>query len=197
VTRVSIFMVLLVSSCTTPKGRPIDIADRLWAAGDHDAAALSYAAAADVATTPEEAHRARFFSIMAHRAAGGPAAFDDVLTSLRALAAEAKASPWGRIAGLYADELSQIEALRRTVLAAGADLAAMQARIDMLQSDLTERGVEHDALEARFSTVWDDQAQLQRTVRDLEELLQNRNARLADLEAELTALKRIDMSQAP
>ena len=71
-TRVSIFMVLLVSSCTTPKGRPIDIADRLWAAGDHDAAALSYAAAADVATTPEEAHRARFFSIMAHRAAGGP-----------------------------------------------------------------------------------------------------------------------------
>ncbi len=193
----SLVVLMLVSACATTKTRPIDVADRLWISGDDEAAALSYAAVADVAGEGEESIRARFFSIIARRAVGGPAAFDDAQAALRALAAEAEASPWGRLAGFYADELSQIEALRKTVLAAGADLASMQARIDVLQADLVARGVERDALDAKFSAVWDEQAQLQRTVRDLEELLEDRNARLVDLEQELTALKRIDMSETP
>lgn len=190
-------VVLLVSSCTTPKARVLDVADRLWVSGDHEAAGMSYAAAADVAGEPDDVLRARFFSIIARRAAGGPAALDEAQTALRGLAAEAKTSPWGRLAGLYADELSQIEALRKTVLAAGADLAAMQTRIDVLQADLAARGVERDELDAKFSAVWDEQAQLQRTIRDLEELLENKTARLTDLERELKALKRIDMSETP
>jgi hypothetical protein len=194
---VLVLAMVLLSSCTTPTVRAIDVADRLWVAGDNEAAALSYAAAADVTAESDDAVRARFFSIIARRAAGGPTAFDDTQEALRALAAEAKASPWGRLAGIYADELSQIEALRKTVLAAGADLAAMQARIDVLQADLAARGVERDELDARFSAVWDEQAQLQRTVRDLEELLENRSARVVDLERELAALKRIDMSETP
>lgn len=193
-----ILAMVLLSSCTTPtKTRALDVADRLWLAGDNEAAALSYAAAGDVAGDVDEALRARFFSIMARRAAGGPAAFDEAQAALRVLAAEAKLSPWGRLAGLYADELSQIEALRKTVLAAGADLATMQTRIDVLQADLVARGIERDELDAKFSAVWDEQAQLQRTIRDLEELLEHRNARLADLERELAALKRIDMSETP
>lgn len=194
--RAVVLAVVLLSSCTTPPTRTIDVADRLWAAGDNEAAALSYAAAADV-SAGDDAVRARFFSIVARRAAGGPATFDETHAALRALAANATTSPWGRLAGIYADELSQIEALRRTVLAAGADLAAMQTRIDVLQADLVARGLERDELDAKFSAVWDEQAQLQRTVRDLEELLEHRNARLTVLERELAALKRIDMSETP
>lgn len=187
-----------VVGCKTPQQtRPIDVADRLFVRGDNEAAAVSYAAAADIATDSNEELRARFFSLLSRRAASAPEQFDRLLGELRAFAGEAKSSPWGRLAGLYADEMAQTDALRRAVLRAGADLASQEARIAELERTLLASGQELGAVNATIDVMKEDRQQLQRSIRELEELLQTRAAAIVTLEAELEALKRIDMSRSP
>ncbi len=189
---------VFVAGCkTTTPSRPIDVADRLLLRGDHEAAAASYAVAAAEATDSNEELRARFFAVVAARAGSGPARFDEVMNALRAFAAEASSSPWGKLAALYADEMAQIDALRRAVLRAGADLAALEMRIDVLERELSSRDLLVGELQSQVNAMKEERLQLQRSHRELEELLQNRAARLVDLETELEALKRIDMQRTP
>lgn len=193
-----IAVVAAVSGCKTPStSRPIDIADRLLLRGDHEAAAVSYAAAVAVATDSNEELRARFFELVARRAGSGPERFDEAMTALRAFAAEASSSPWGKLAAFYADEMGQIDALRRAVLRAGADMAVLEMRIDVLERELASRDLLVGELQSQVTAMKDERTQLQRSHRELEELLQSRAARLVDLESELEALKRIDMQRTP
>jgi len=119
------------------------------------------------------------------------------LGELRAFASEAKSSPWGRLAALYADEMAQTDALRRAVLRAGADLASQETRIAELERTLLASGQELGAVNATIEVMKDDRLQMLRSIRELEELLQTRAAAIVTLEAELEALKRIDMSRSP
>ena len=87
--------------------------------------------------------------------------------------------------------------MQRAVQRAGADLAAQEARIAELERTLLASGQEVSELNATAEAMRDERQQLQRSVRELEELLQLRAAALVSLEAELEALKRIDMSRTP
>lgn len=195
---VALVVVSAAAGCqTTNTSRPIDVADRLLLRGDYEAAVVSYAAATAVATDSNEELRARFFGLIARRASSGPEHFDEAVTALRAFAAEASSSPWGKLAALYADETAQIDALRRAVLRAGADMAVFEMRIDVLEHELASRDLLVDELQSQVTAMKDERAQMQRSHRELEELLQNRAARLVDLETELEALKRIDMQRTP
>ncbi|HEY1101440.1 MAG TPA: hypothetical protein VGF99_21050, partial [Myxococcota bacterium] len=164
---------------------------------DDAAATVAYAAAEKASTDSNEQLRARFFALIARRVGSGPEHFDDAMNALRAFAAEASSSQWGRLAGLYANEMGQIDALRRTVLRAGADLAAFETRIDVLERELSNRDLLVGELQTQMTAMKDERTQLQRSVRELEELLQSRAAKLVDLENELEALKRIDMQRTP
>ena len=195
---VALVAIAALSACKTPQQtRPIDVADRLFVRGDHEAAAVSYAAAADIATDSNEELRARFFALLSRRAASEPAQFDRMLGELRSFSNEASSSPWGRLAGFYADEMSRTDAMQRAVQRAGADLAAQEVRIAELERTLLASGQEVSDLNAAAEAMRDERQQLQRSVRELEELLQLRAAALVSLEAELEALKRIDMSRTP
>ncbi len=191
-------VVAVGSGCRTPTPtRELDIADRLFVRGDHEAAAVSYAAAADVAVDSNEELRARFFALIARREGTAPERFDEALQALRVFAAEARSSQWGHLADLYADEMGQIDALRRMVLRAGADIAALEVRINVLEHELSSRDLLNGEIQNQLNAMKDERSQWQRSNRELEELLQTRAARLVDLEAELEALKRIDMQRTP
>ena len=131
------------------------------------------------------------------RPPASPDALDPIHAELRAFAVEAKGSPWGRLAGLYADGMGQAEALRWAVQRAGADLQARSTRITQLETELVLARQEATELHAALQTLREERVQQQRTHRDLEEQLATNAALLTSLEAELAALKRIDMSRTP
>ena len=85
----------------------------------------------------------------------------------------------------------------RAVLRAGADLASQEARIAELERTLLASGQELANVNTTIEAMKEDRQQLQRSIRELEELLQTRAAAIVTLEAELEALKRIDMSRSP
>src|SRR5690606_9471174 len=118
-----------LSACvTTPDGLSLDEADRAFTSGRHDVAATSYASLAERSKEPDAHFRARLFAILAQRAASGPGNLDRIISELRALAAEASETPWGRVAGLYADEIGQTEALRFALQRSGIDLSGRDTK---------------------------------------------------------------------
>lgn len=187
----------LVGCATSGSMRPMDAADLAFTRGDLQDAAGAYARAEDDAATRDERLRARLFSLIARTASSAPGALDPVHAELRAFAVEAKGSHWGRLAGLYADEMAQAEALRWAVQRAGADLAARSTRIAELEAELAQARQEAIELTATIQTLREERAQQQRSTRELEEQLATNAALLASLESELAALKRIDMSRSP
>lgn len=193
-----LLVALALTGCvTTGPQRPLDQADLAFTRGDLQDAAGAYARAEDEAGNRDERLRARLFALIARTASSAPGALDPVHAELRAFAVEARASHWGRLAGLYADEMAQAEALRWAVQRAGADLEARRLRIAELEAELAHARQEATDLSETIATLKDEKAQQQRSTKELEEQLATNAALLASLEAELAALKRIDMSRTP
>lgn len=176
---------------------PLEIADDLFARGDHRGAAEAYAAAAAHSKVQGDADRARFFHLLADRAASGPDDFDALLDAFRALSVEASGTRWGRLAGLYADEMSQANSLRWALQRAGADVVALLSKLTELDASLAAKEQLTAEQAAQLQAMKDERAQLQRSLHDLEEQLAARGAALDEVKAELDALKRIDLSRVP
>jgi hypothetical protein len=190
-------LTVVVGACQTPPPvRPLDAADRLFVAGD-PAAADAYAAAAPRIIDSNEELRARFFSLLARRAIAPATESGAMQLALRSFAAEASSTPWGRLAGLYADEMARTDALQQAVLRAGADLAQRDERIAALERTLVERGAQSDELSAVIVELKDEREKQARAQRELEELLSSRADAIVKLENELEALKRIDLARSP
>ncbi len=192
----SLLAVVVVGCQTPPPVRPLDAADRLFVAGD-PAAADAYAAAAPRVLDSNEELRARFFSLLSRRASAPATESGAMQLALRAFAAEASSTPWGRLAALYADEMARTDALQQAVLRAGADLAQRDERIAALERTLVERGVQNDELSALIAELKDEREKQGRAQRELEELLSSRADAIVKLENELEALKRIDLARSP
>ena len=187
-----------LSACvTTPDALMMDEADRAFASGRHDIAATSYASLAEQNKEPDAHYRARLFALLAQRAASGPGNLDRIVSELRALAAEASETPWGRVAALYADEIGQTEALRFALQRAGIDLSVRDAKLRELETTLAQERAQAAALTGSIEAAKEDRAADQRALKELEEQLATRDASIATLEAELEALKRIDMARNP
>ncbi len=184
-------------ACATPQQGALFQADTSFANGRHDEAASAYASVAERSKDKDEALRARLFALLAQRAASGPNNLDRVLSELRSLSVGAGHSPWGRLAGIYADEIAQAGALRWALQRAGADLGSRDTRIARLEVELARKDQEATDLAASLEAVKDERTQQQRNTKELEEQLAARDASIASLEAELAALKRIDMSRNP
>lgn len=190
--------IVAAGGCQTPPPvRPLDVADRHFTGGEYAAAAASYDGAAASAIDSDDELRGRFFALLSSRAASPPTQAGASLAALRAFAAEASSSPWGRLAGLYADEMAQTDALQQAVLRAGADLAARDERIAALERVIIERGKQNDELAALVTELKDERERQERAERELEELLSSRAEAIVKLENELEALKRIDLSRSP
>lgn len=186
-----------LGACQTPPPvRPLDAADRLFVAGDPDAAD-AYAAAASKAVDSNDELRARFFALLARRATATPTESAAMQEALRSFAGEASSTPWGRLAGLYADEMARTDALQQAVLRAGADLAQRDGHIAALERTLVERGEQNEELSLLIVELKDDREKQARAQREFEELLSSRADAIVKLENELEALKRIDLSRTP
>lgn len=186
-----------MAGCRTAEPRPIDVADRLFVRGDNEAAAMAYEDVAEDARDSNDELRARFFALAARREAATPEQLDDVLAALRAFAAEASSSQWGRIAAVLARDVEASEALRRAVMRAGVDLAAVEDARTAATAALQRANNRIRELEAELATTRDDRGAAQKHARELEDKLAEERERITALEAELDALKRIDMERVP
>lgn len=187
-----------LSACvTTPPPSSLVESDLAFVSGRNEEAATSYASLAERTKEPDAYFRARLFALLAQRAASGPGSLDRILNELRILATEASETPWGRVAGLYADEIVQTEALRFALQRAGADLSQRDSKLRELETTLAQTRAEATALADSIQAARDERAADQRNQKELEEQLLTREAAIATLEAELDALKRIDMARNP
>ena len=186
------------SGCVTkPSIRAQDLADEAFAKGDDARAEEGFRTARAEASNDGEAERAKLFELLARRAQAGADGLDAVLVELRTFAVSAPHSPWGRLAGLYADEMAQVDALRWALQRSGAELAALERRVAELEASV-ERGEKiAQELGEVLAALREERAALQRTLRESDEQLAQRDAQIAELQAELEALKSIDMSRTP
>lgn len=189
---------------TIPPRAPLQVADEHFARGEHRGAGAAYELAIAQATNPDERARARFFQLLSRRSDRGPAEFDSVIKDLRALSVEAAGTRWGRLAGLYADEMGQANSLRWALQRAGADVASLQSKLAELEATL--EGEQQLAAEqaAQLQALKDERAQLQRAIHERDERLAARSAAVDEVKAavdevkaELDALKQIDLSRGP
>ncbi len=188
----------LATGCAHPGPLPAQTrAEAAFAKGEDARAEETFREARAEASSEDAAHRAQLFELLARRAQSDADGVDSVRVELRTFAVSAPHSPWARLAGLFADEMGQVDALRWALQRSGAELAGLERRVAELEASV-ERG-EKIARELGevLTAVRDERAALQRTVRELEEQLAGREALIAELQAELEALKSIDMSRTP
>lgn len=190
---------LLLSACLTkaPAIRARDVADEAFSRGDHVRAETEYRAAEAEASTADERERARLHALLSRAAAAGAEGRDAALAELRTYAVSAAGTSWGRLATLFTDEMAQADALRWALQRAGADIARLEERVAALEEEVAQGERTNAELTQVQTTLREERTQLQRAQRELEELLALRAARIAELEAELEALKSIDMSRTP
>lgn len=187
----------MLVACATPQHGATGSADLAFLSGRHQEAASAYASVAERSKNKDEVLRSRFLALLSQRAASGPTNLDRILSELRELSVSGADSHWGRLAGIYADEIAKAEALRWALQRAGADLGTRDERIAQLEAELAKRQSEHAELSASLEALREERAQQQRSAKELEEQLAARDGSIASLEAELAALKRIDMSRDP
>ncbi len=190
----------VLGGCLGPKAavvRAQDTADAALVAGDHARAEEAYRAAEAEAQTRDAQERARLFALVAKLSAVGADGRDEALSQLRTYSVNAADTPWGQLAALHRDEMAQADALRWALHRAGADISALEKRVAALEEEVAQGQRTQAELTQAQTTLREERAALQRTLREVEELSAARAARIAELEAELEALKSIDMSRSP
>jgi hypothetical protein len=121
----------------------------------------------------------------------------ELVDDLRTIEQDYPSSRWGRLAGVIASEIDRGTVLRQAVMAAGAELSVANAAIkdrDARLATLTTQTTDQQTL---ITSLKDERAHLQAQVKELEESETAKDARIHELEAELLALKQIDMERQP
>jgi chromosome segregation ATPase len=120
-----------------------------------------------------------------------------LVDELRTLEQTYPRSRWGHLAGVLASEIDRGTVLRQAVMAAGADLRAAEERVAELTQKVTALTTQTAEQQTTISTLREERGRLQQQVRELEEAATSRDARIRELEAELAALKQVDMQRSP
>lgn len=106
-------------------------------------------------------------------------------------------SRWGKIAGTLANEIDRGTVLRQAIMAAGVDLRGAQDKLDQLTQKLTVATTQQADQQAAIAALRDERGKLQHQVKDLEDRATSQETHIKELEAELAALKQVDMQRSP
>jgi chromosome segregation ATPase len=196
-------LAVLLSSCASPPGpssaRPQAQQPRQPPTGDELFAAGQYAEA--IATYQRELERGERVAelqtsiLLARSALSTPGT--QLIDELRAIERAYPRSRWGHLAGILATEIDRGTVLRQAVMAAGADLRAANETIETQKQRITALTTQAAEQQTTLATLRDERTRLQAQVRELEERGASQEARLKELEAELLALKKVDMERRP
>lgn len=201
--RSMLFVFVALSSCASPSGpaaaRPQAEQPRQPPSGDELFAAGRYAEA--IATYQRELERGERVAelqtsiVLARAALQTPGA--QLIDELRAIERAYPRSRWGHLAGVLVTEIDRGTVLRQAVMAAGADLRAANETVETQKQRITLLTTQGAEQQTALAAVREERTRLQTQVRELEERTATQEARIKELEAELLALKKVDMERRP
>lgn len=167
-------------------------ADELFSRGRYAAAVEAYR---NEVKRGERVAELRTMVLVAQLAQRPPGS--SLVGDLRSVEREFPSSRWGRIAGIIASEIDRGTVLRQAVMAAGADLRAANASVSELEARVAALTAQASDQQALVASLKEERARLQAQLKDADERATGREARIHELEAELLALKQIDMERSP
>jgi chromosome segregation ATPase len=194
-------LLLLVCACaaTTPRAAAPSVAaaprssgDALFVAGRYAEAIKAYRLELQRGERVVEIETLVAIARLANQT---PAA--EVADELHRLERTYPRSRWGKIAGALAGEIDRGTVLRQAVMAAGVDLRGTQDKLDQLTQKLTEATAQQADQQAAIAALRDERGKLQHQVKDLEDRATAQETHIKELEAELAALKQVDMQRSP
>lgn len=201
-TRSLLYLAILAYGCAAkapppsapevPHEAPPPTGDELFAAGRNADAAAAYEHELE---RGERVVELQVLAVAARLADEAPAWTQ--LDKLRVLERTYPRSAWGHLAGVLANEIDRATVLRQAVMAAGADLRAAEQRVDQLAQKITTLTAQVADQQAALTALRDERTKLQLQVRDADDRATAHEARIHELEAELAALKQIDLQRAP
>lgn len=183
------------SSRTTPS-TPAAL-ELLFAAGRYgEVVAYSTQALAKVESTGHAAHL-RLLRALARLSQHARSDQERGLTELRELELEFPDLVWGRMAALYVAQLTRADVLHESMLQAGVELRQLQDRIRVLEAEIADARSGEAHRQAKLSAIEGDREQLRKQLDEVQIRATAQVRRIAELEEELAALKRIDMQREP
>ena len=202
-TRTSLALALvlaLVCGCSSAPSAPTassprrakPTADELFVQGRYADAATAYQRELERGERVVELQIFKLFALLASEAPSWT-----FVDELRALERAYPRSRWGHVAGVVASEIDRGTVLRQAVMAAGADLRAAEQRVEALDQKVATLTTQTSEQQAAIAALREERTRLQQQVRELEEHATGRDAKLRELEAELAALKQVDMQRSP
>jgi chromosome segregation ATPase len=167
-------------------------ADELFARGRYAAAVDAYRNEVKRGERVAEMRAMALVAQLAQRAPGS-----SLVADLRSVEREFPSSRWGRIAGIIASEIDRGTVLRQAVMAAGADLRAANASVTELEARVAALTAQASDQQALVASLKEERTRLQAQIKDADERATAKDTRIHELEAELLALKQIDMERSP
>jgi chromosome segregation ATPase len=198
----------LVSACSrSPAAAPAVVSapaepelwagDALFAEGRCGEAVAAYSAALEETTTRDATARLRLFRALARLECASTQSTEQAFGELRALERDYPTLVWGRLARLFIDELVREQALQQTLSRAEAELARLDEQIERLEQDVRTARADATDHKALLATLRSERRTLQDAYEQATEKATAAQRRVEQLEAELAALKRIDMAREP
>lgn len=193
-------VVALVCGCASAPSTPTassprstkPTADDLFVHGRYADAATAYERELELGERVVELQIFKLFALLASEAPSWT-----LVDELRTLERTYPRSRWGHVAGVLASEIDRGTVLRQAVMAAGADLRAAEQRVEDLTQKIATLTTLTAEQQAAIASLRDERTRLQQQARELEEHATDRDAKLRELEAELAALKQVDMQRPP
>lgn len=167
-------------------------ADELFARGRYAASVEAYR---NEVKRGERVAEMRTMVLVAQLAQRAPGL--SLVGDLRLVEREFPSSRWGRIAGVIASEIDRGTFLRQAVMAAGADLRAANASVSDLEARVAALTAQASDQQALVASLKEERTRLQAQIKDADERATAKDSRIHELEAELLALKQIDMERTP
>lgn len=196
-----VIIALALASCASSPPAPAQAlpqadrqltADELFSHGRYGAAVAAYR---NEVKRGERVAEMRTMVLVAQLAQLTPGA--SLVDEFRAVEHEFPSSRWGRIAGVIASEIDRGTVLRQAVMAAGADLRAANASITEHETRVAALSAQVADQQALVASMKDERTRLQAQLKDADERTTAKDTRIRELEAELLALKQIDMERSP
>ncbi len=179
-----------------PPSSPAEDPDALFASGYYRPAQLRYAARARDAASEDQRARATFMAAMCGLAQGSEAA-NEGYAALEALPQRFPSTIWAHLAKAYTSEVVHGQALTKAIFAAGAQLQSLESEIEELEARQLDRDIDHQETRDQLGALKEERKKLKDEVETLTQQSASQIARIKELEAELTGLKRIDMQREP
>lgn len=145
----------------------------------------------------ERVAEARFYRALAWQARDPYGNRDRALLELRNVEFEYSDLIWGRLAGHHVADAARVDALQVTLLELAVEQRDCLARIDELEQHLADAQSELAARESKLADVERERDELREQLDSARTRAAETAVRLRELEAELAALKQIDMQREP